>query len=44
VRTLTDEQAARLRLSAAHYVANAARHRDTAVRVADESTGAGQSA
>jgi len=33
VRTLTDEQAAKLRLSAAHYVANAARHRDTVVRI-----------
>ena len=33
VRTLTDEQAARLRMSAAHYVANAARHRDTVVRI-----------
>jgi carbonic anhydrase/acetyltransferase-like protein (isoleucine patch superfamily) len=33
VKTLTDEQAARLRASAAHYVANAARHRDTVVRI-----------
>ena len=33
VKTLTDEQAARLRLSALHYVANAARHRDTVVRI-----------
>jgi carbonic anhydrase/acetyltransferase-like protein (isoleucine patch superfamily) len=40
VRTLTDEQAAKLRLSAAHYVANAARHRDTVVRI-DEPAGAG---
>ena len=35
VRTLTDEQAARLRLGAAGYVANAARHRDTVVRIDD---------
>ena len=33
VKTLTDEQAARLRASASHYVANAARHRDTVVRI-----------
>jgi carbonic anhydrase/acetyltransferase-like protein (isoleucine patch superfamily) len=33
VKTLTDEQAAGLRLGAAHYVANAARHRDGVVRV-----------
>jgi carbonic anhydrase/acetyltransferase-like protein (isoleucine patch superfamily) len=33
VKTLTDEQAAKLRLSAAHYVANAARHRDSVVRI-----------
>jgi carbonic anhydrase/acetyltransferase-like protein (isoleucine patch superfamily) len=33
VKTLTDEQAAGLRLSAAHYVANAARHRDSVVRI-----------
>jgi carbonic anhydrase/acetyltransferase-like protein (isoleucine patch superfamily) len=33
VRTLTDEQAAGLRLNAVHYVANAARHRDTVVRI-----------
>lgn len=39
VRTLTDEQAAKLRMSAAHYVANAARHRDTVVRI-DEPAGA----
>jgi len=35
VRTLTDEQADQLRLGAAHYVANAARHRDTVVRIDD---------
>ena len=44
VRTLTDEQAAQLRLGATHYVANAARHRDTVVRIAEESTGAGKGA
>jgi carbonic anhydrase/acetyltransferase-like protein (isoleucine patch superfamily) len=33
IRTLTDEQAAKLRLNAAHYVHNAARHRDTVVRI-----------
>lgn len=33
VRTLTDEQVARLKASASHYVANAARHRDTVVRI-----------
>jgi carbonic anhydrase/acetyltransferase-like protein (isoleucine patch superfamily) len=33
VRTLTDEQAAGLRMNAVHYVANAARHRDTVVRI-----------
>ena len=33
VKTLTDEQAAKLRLSATQYVANAARHRDTVVRI-----------
>ena len=33
VRTLTDEQADKLRMSAAHYVANAARHRDKVVRI-----------
>ena len=33
VRTLTDEQADKLRLGAAHYVANAARHRDSVVRI-----------
>ena len=43
VRTLTDEQAAKLRLSAAHYVANAARHRDTVVRI-DDPAGAGKGA
>ena len=43
VRTLTDEQAATLRLGAAHYVANAARHRDTVVRI-DEPAGAGKGA
>ena len=40
VRTLTDEQAAKLRMNAAHYVANAARHRDTAVRIDPDSNGA----
>jgi carbonic anhydrase/acetyltransferase-like protein (isoleucine patch superfamily) len=44
VRTLTDEQAAKLRLGATHYVANAARHRDTVVRIDEESTGAGKGA
>ncbi len=39
IRTLTDEQVARLGASAAHYVANAARHRDTVVRL-DEPAGA----
>jgi carbonic anhydrase/acetyltransferase-like protein (isoleucine patch superfamily) len=34
VRPLTPEQIARLATSAAHYVANAARHRDTLVRIA----------
>ena len=43
VRTLTDEQAARLRLGAAGYVANAARHRDTVVRI-DDPAGAGKGA
>ncbi len=33
VRTLTDEQAAGLRFAAAQYVRNAARHRDTVVRI-----------
>ena len=33
IRTLTDEQAAGLRQAAAQYVANAARHRDTVVRI-----------
>jgi len=33
IRTLTDDQAAKLRANAAHYVANAARHRDGVVRV-----------
>jgi len=33
IRTLTDEQVTRLRMSAAHYVANAARHRETVVRI-----------
>jgi carbonic anhydrase/acetyltransferase-like protein (isoleucine patch superfamily) len=33
IRTLTDEQAAKLRMSAESYVANAARHRDTVVRI-----------
>jgi carbonic anhydrase/acetyltransferase-like protein (isoleucine patch superfamily) len=44
VRTLTDEQASGLRMNAAHYVANAARHRDTVVRIEptpDESAGKG---
>jgi carbonic anhydrase/acetyltransferase-like protein (isoleucine patch superfamily) len=38
VRTLTDEQAAGLRRGAASYVANAARHRDSVVRI-DEPAG-----
>ena len=33
VRELTPEQIARLKASAAHYVANAARHREEAVRI-----------
>ncbi|MET0381800.1 MAG: gamma carbonic anhydrase family protein [Burkholderiaceae bacterium] len=33
IRTLTDDQVARLKASAAHYVDNAARHRGTAVRI-----------
>jgi len=33
IRTLTDDQAAKLKASAAHYVHNAARHRDTVVRI-----------
>ena len=33
VRTLDDEAVARLKASAAHYVHNAARHRDTVVRI-----------
>jgi carbonic anhydrase/acetyltransferase-like protein (isoleucine patch superfamily) len=33
VRTLTDDQVARLKASAAHYVHNAARHRDQVVRI-----------
>ena len=33
VRELAPDQVARLRLSAAHYVANAVRHRDEAVRI-----------
>ncbi|MDP9124499.1 MAG: gamma carbonic anhydrase family protein, partial [Pseudomonadota bacterium] len=44
VRTLTDEQAAGLRMNAVHYVANAARHRDTVVRIdipADDRAGTG---
>jgi carbonic anhydrase/acetyltransferase-like protein (isoleucine patch superfamily) len=43
VRTLTDEQAAGLRQGAAGYVANAARHRDTVVRI-DPPAGAGKRA
>ena len=39
IRTLTDEQVEGLRMSAAHYVANAAHHRDHAVRI-DEPAGA----
>ena len=39
IRTLTDEQVEGLRMSAAHYVANAAHHRDHAVRI-DEPVGA----
>ena len=39
IRTLTDEQVEGLRMSAAHYVANAARHRDSVVRI-DEPAGA----
>ena len=45
IRTLTDEQAAKLRMNAAHYVANAARHRDTVVRIdtsADGTSAAGR--
>ena len=38
IRTLTDEQVEGLRMNAAHYVDNAARHRDTVVRI-DEPTG-----
>jgi carbonic anhydrase/acetyltransferase-like protein (isoleucine patch superfamily) len=33
VRTLTDDEVARLKASAAHYVHNAARHRDQVVRI-----------
>ena len=33
IRTLTDDQAAGLRRAADQYVANAARHRDTVVRI-----------
>ena len=40
IRTLTDEQVEGLRLSAAHYVENAARHRDEVVRI-DEPAGKG---
>ena len=41
IRTLTDEHAAQLKKSAAHYVHNAARHRDSVVRI-DEPEGAVQ--
>jgi carbonic anhydrase/acetyltransferase-like protein (isoleucine patch superfamily) len=40
IRTLTDEQVAKLKMSAAHYVQNAARHRDTVVRIDEPATGA----
>jgi carbonic anhydrase/acetyltransferase-like protein (isoleucine patch superfamily) len=33
IRTLTDEQVENLRSGAAHYVANAAHHRDNVVRI-----------
>ena len=38
IRTLTDEQVAKLKMNAAHYVHNAARHRVTVTRI-DEPTG-----
>ena len=40
IRTLTDEQVAKLKMNAAHYVHNAARHRDTVVRIDEPTTGA----
>jgi carbonic anhydrase/acetyltransferase-like protein (isoleucine patch superfamily) len=39
IRTLTDEQVAGLRMNAAHYVVNAARHRDTVVRMTEPAGG-----
>ena len=41
IRTLTDEQVEGLRMSAAHYVANAARHRDEVVRIDEPRAGKG---
>jgi carbonic anhydrase/acetyltransferase-like protein (isoleucine patch superfamily) len=40
IRTLTDEQVAKLKMNAAHYVHNAARHRDAVVRIDEPTTGA----
>ena len=44
IRTLTDEQVEGLRMNAAHYVANAARHRDTVVRIDATADSAGKGA
>jgi len=41
VRSLTDEQAARMKLNAAHYVHNAQRHRETVARIDTPSNGTG---
>ena len=40
IRTLTDDQVAKLKMNAAHYVHNAARHRDTVVRIDEPAGGA----
>jgi carbonic anhydrase/acetyltransferase-like protein (isoleucine patch superfamily) len=40
IRTLSDDQVARLKGNATHYVLNAARHRDTVVRIDEPAGGA----
>jgi carbonic anhydrase/acetyltransferase-like protein (isoleucine patch superfamily) len=44
IRTLGDEQVAQLKMNAAHYVENAARHREGVVRIEEVSAGAARAA